>query len=95
MKKEISKTDKTKVINCEVRFFVDERNGCVAIRDRELIDLNDNGCDADKIDVVKFVMGDRIDKGKFITWNIDSKIVQKVRIECALLNKVEQGNTNH
>lgn len=38
------------------RFFVDERNGCVAIRDRNLYDPNDNGCDADKIDVVKFAM---------------------------------------
>lgn len=69
------------------RFFVDERNGCVAIRDRTLNDPDDNGCDADKIDVVKFAMGDKIDTGKFITWDIDPKIVQEFRIECALLNE--------
>jgi myo-inositol-hexaphosphate 3-phosphohydrolase len=69
------------------RFFVDERNGCVAIRDRTLKDPDDNGCDADKIDVVKFAMGDKIDTGKFITWDIDPKIVQEFRIECALLNE--------
>ncbi len=70
------------------RFFVDERNGCVAIRDRTLNDPDDNGCDADKIDVVKFAMGDKIDTGKVITWDIDQKIVQEFRIECALLNEV-------
>jgi hypothetical protein len=69
------------------RFFVDERNGCVAIRDRTLKDPDDNGCDADKIDVVKFATGNKTGTGKFITWNVAPRIISEFRIECALLNE--------
>jgi hypothetical protein len=82
-----AETEQCTIPSVMPRFFVDERNGCVAIRDNELHDPDDNGCDADKIDVVKFAMGEEIDTGKLITWAIDPKIVTEFRIECALLNE--------
>jgi len=69
------------------RYFVDEWKGCVAIRDRTLKDPGDNGCDADKIDVVKFATGNKTGIGKFITWDVAPRIINEFRIECALLNE--------
>jgi hypothetical protein len=44
------------------RFFVDERNGCIAIRDRRHpdFDAEHQGLDADLPDVVAFKMGEQI-----------------------------------
>ena len=71
------------------RFFVDERNGCIAIRDRHHPDFDDEhqGLDADLPDVVDFKMGEQIRFSKFVTWDLDPKIIKDFQKRCALLNE--------
>jgi len=47
---------KSKVTSDPERFFVDDRCGCVAVRDRTLLDENSPGLHGDEPDCVKFWM---------------------------------------
>ena len=40
------------------RYFIDERGGCIAVRDNEKTDPDDNGLHEDTEGVVKFWMGE-------------------------------------
>lgn len=71
------------------RFFVDERNGCIAIRDRQHSDFNieHQGLDADLPDVVDFKIGEQIKFSNFITWDLDPEIIKEFKNKCKILNK--------
>ena len=70
------------------RFFVDERAGCIAIRDRQHPDFDKDhqGLDADLPDVVAFEMGKQVKFDKFISWDLDPKIIKAFRNRCDILN---------
>ena len=71
------------------RFFVDERNGCIAIRDRQHpdFDVEHQGLDADLPDVVDFKMGEQIKFSKFVTWDLAPEIISDFNSRCASLNE--------
>jgi len=71
------------------RFFVDERNGCIAIRDRQHpdFDTDHQGLDADLPDVVDFKMGEQIKFSKFTTWDLAPEIISDFNFRCASLNE--------
>jgi hypothetical protein len=71
------------------RFFVDERIGCIAIRDREHPDFDKDhqGLDADLPDVVAFEMGKQVKFDKFISWDLDPKIIKSFKNRCDILNR--------
>ena len=71
------------------RFFVDERNGCIAIRDRQHpdFDIDYQGLDADLPDVVDFKMGEQIKFSNFTTWDLAPEIISDFNSRCALLNE--------
>jgi len=66
------------------RFFVDERVGCIAIRDTHHpdFDVERQGLDADMPCVVKFQMGNLVRNG----WELREDTIQKFKDECASLN---------
>lgn len=71
------------------RFFVDERNGCIAIRDRQHpdFDAEHQGLDADLLDVVDFKMGEQIKFSNFVTWDLAPEIISDFKFRCASLNE--------
>jgi len=71
------------------RFFVDERNGCIAIRDRQHpdFDIDHQGLDANLPDVVDFKMGEQIKFSNFTTWDLAPEIISDFKSRCALLNE--------
>jgi hypothetical protein len=44
------------------RFFIDERIGCIAVRDREQSNPEDRGLEKDTPGVVKFWMGNKVNE---------------------------------
>ena len=70
------------------RFFVDERAGCIAIRDRQHPDFDKDhqGLDADLPDVVAFEMGKQVKFGGFISWDLEPKIIKAFKNRCDILN---------
>ena len=66
------------------RFFVDERVGCIAIRDMQHPEFNieHQGLDAELADVVKFQMGTLINN----EWVVSDEITEQFKSECASLN---------
>ena len=66
------------------RFFVDERVGCIAIRDTQHpdFDVEHQGLDSDMPCVVKFQMGNLVRNG----WELREDTVQSFKDECAFLN---------
>ena len=66
------------------RFFVDERVGCIAIRDSNHpdFDIEHQGLDADMPCVVKFQMGNLAKNG----WELRDDTIQRFKEECASLN---------
>ena len=87
-----SDTDKSKqslIHDVMPRFFVDERNGCIAIRDRQHpdFDIDHQGLDADLPDVVDFKMGEQIKFSNFITWDLAPEIISDFNSRCASLNE--------
>ncbi len=69
------------------RFIVDERNGCIAIRDTHNPEFNNSeGLNGDMPDVVNFAMGEKIDTGKFITWDLAPEIIERFKNKCHRLN---------
>ena len=70
--------------NVMPRFFVDERVGCIAIRDTQHpeFDVEHQGLDADMPCVVKFQMGNLAKNG----WELRDDTIQRFKDECASLN---------
>lgn len=66
------------------RFFVDERVGCIAIRDTQHpeFDIEHQGLDSELPDVVKFEMGTLINN----EWVVSEEVTEKFKSECASLN---------
>jgi hypothetical protein len=70
------------------RYVVDERNGCIAIRDTHNENYDPNsGLHQDMPDVVKFEMGTEIKFERFHTWDLDPSILNKFYSECDKMNK--------
>lgn len=71
------------------RFFVDERVGCIAIRDRHHpdFDVEHQGLDADLPDIVKFKMGTLINN----EWVVSDETIEQFKSDCAYLN-IHQKN---
>lgn len=70
------------------RFFVDERAGCIAIRDRHHPEFDEEhqGLDAELPDVVAFEMGKQVKFGGFISWDLEPKIIKAFKNRCDILN---------
>jgi len=66
------------------RFFVDERVGCIAIRDTQHpeFDVEYQGLDCELPDVVKFEIGTLINN----EWVVSEEIIENFKSECASLN---------
>jgi len=66
------------------RFFVDERVGCIAIRDSHHpdFDIEHQGLDYELPCVVRFEMGKLINN----EWVVGDETIDKFRSECASLN---------
>jgi hypothetical protein len=66
------------------RFFVDERVGCIAIRDSQHpdFDVEHQGLDPELPCVVKFEMGKLINN----EWIVSDETIDQFRSECAFLN---------
>lgn len=84
----------------EPRFFVDDRAGCVAVRDRTLTDPEYQGLHEDTEGVVKFWMKD-LQKHRCTScghtqsrW-IDRNEVNEARELAKLLNKEDQISNNY
>lgn len=84
----MSKTKKNgDIASVMPRYIVDERNGCIAIRDTEHPDFNKSeGLNKDMPDVVYFELGTRIGTGRFITWDLDPKTIKVFKSRCDYLN---------
>ena len=87
MNKEQNLEDKDKALHIASvmpRFFVDERVGCIAIRDTQHtdFDVEHQGLDSDMPCVVKFQMGNLVRNG----WELREDTVQRFKDECASLN---------
>lgn len=77
----------------EPRYFVDERSGCIAVRDRENTDPEYNGLHSDTEGVVKFWHGRQVKKvcsecGHHYTdgWEISAHDKTQAILLCAELN---------
>jgi hypothetical protein len=77
----------------EDRYFIDERNGCVAVRDRTLTSPDYPGLFPDTEGVVQFWWGERIDKvcptcshKSMGEWKVADKDIEAARTLCAGLN---------
>jgi hypothetical protein len=66
------------------RFFVDERVGCIAIRDSHHpdFDIEHQGLDSELPCVVKFEMGKLVNN----EWIVNNETIEQFRSECASLN---------
>ena len=66
------------------RFFIDERVGCIAIRDSQHpdFDIEHQGLDSELPCVVKFEMGKLVNN----EWIVGDETIKKFRSECASLN---------
>jgi len=78
------------------RYFVDQRGGCIAVRDRELTDPEYNGLHHDTEGVVKFWEGKRIEKTcpccghtNFSHWEVLATDIVKA---CALCKELNETN---
>jgi len=66
------------------RFFLDERVGCIAIRDSHHpeFDVEHQGLDSELPDVVEFEMGKFIDN----EWVVSEDVTNSFKEKCRLLN---------
>ena len=81
---EVRKNDSDKEYK---RFIVDERNGCISIRDTEHPEFNNsNGLNQDMPDIVALKTGSQINTGKFVTWDLDPEIIKDFNNRCDFLN---------
>ena len=77
---------------CEVkqkpRYVVDERNGCIAIRDTQHPNyMKSNGLEPDMADVIEYELGTRLYIGKMMTWDLDPEIIKKFYKKCESYNE--------
>ncbi len=78
----------------EIRYFVDKRIGCVAVRDSEHTNPEDQGLHEDTCGVIKFWSG-KLDKivrcptcGHLDTkWDVDEETIAEAEALCEELNK--------
>ena len=77
------------------RFYVDERVGCIAVRDRTKTDPNRNGLDPDMPDVVWWGRGTNVPrpcsecgKPRGWEWVVSSATKAEAIMECARLNAI-------
>ena len=76
------------------RYYVDERVGCIAIRDRTLVDPEDSGLESDSPDVIKFWMGELVESwpcptcghSAEIHWTVKEEDKQAAEELCKQLN---------
>ena len=91
----ISKRKKAEMVN---RYFVDERGGCVAVRDRTLTDPENPGLHPDTTGVIKFWAGTfhkrECKECKVVRsqgWTVNQKDVGAAHALCAELNIADEG----
>ena len=67
------------------RFFVDERVGCIAIRDSHHpdFDIEHQGLDSELPCIVKFEMGKLVNN----EWVVSDETIDKFRSKCVSLNE--------
>ena len=83
-----AETEQCTIPGVSPRFIVDERNGCIGIRDTKHQKFNEsNGLNQDMPDVVAFEMGTQINTGNFITWDLRPEIIKSFNNRCTLLNE--------
>jgi hypothetical protein len=87
MEHEISNTEKTANSDLGVvmpRFFLDERVGCIAIRDSHHpdFDVEHQGLDSELPDVVEFQMGKLVNN----EWVVSEDVTNSFKEKCRLLN---------
>ena len=77
-----------------LRYFIDERVGCIAVRDRKNTDPYYSGLHEDTRGVIKFWMGKTIEKGCslcghfYVDWDgISQEDVEEARQLCDKLNR--------
>lgn len=68
------------------RFFIDERIGCIAVRDRELTEPDYPGLHPDTCGVVKYWHGIQADGG---VWALTAASIDEAHRLCELLNAGE------
>lgn len=76
------------------RYFIDERGGCIAVRDREQTDPDYNGLHSDTAGVMWFEMGiytprkcDHCGSVSHYTWELKDGARDRAEAEAARLNK--------
>lgn len=70
------------------RYVVDERNGCIAIRDTQHPDyMKSNGLESDMADVIEYELGTSLYFDKKMTWDLDPEIIKKFYKKCDILNR--------
>lgn len=70
----------------EMKFYIDERCGCIAVRERIAQDVS-NGCHPDLIDVIAFWQGtNSFDGNGQIMWSVADWQREKAASLCAKLN---------
>lgn len=71
------------------RYFVDLRNGCIAIRDRYYVDPDRQGLHSDMECVVDFRMGYTTSKPyrNQTEWDVDESDIKELNGKCAILNE--------
>lgn len=79
-----------------MRFFVDERGGCIAVRDRTKVDPDRKGLGSDMRCVVWFQMGFQLptkcphcNQTKPGPWEVPYALKQKAQAECDRLNAAQ------
>lgn len=84
------------------RYFVDERSGCIAVRDRENTDPEYNGLHEDTQGVVKYWHGRRVHRkcpecGNSVSggWEVSSHDKTQAILLCAELNATAKSAQVH
>lgn len=79
------------------RYFIDERVGCIAIRDRELTNPDDNGLHGDTKGVVWYHHGEHTPiycsecgQVKSHEWKVPDIAIHAAKLKCNRLNKGEK-----
>ena len=83
---QVPQCDKTAVIS---RFFIDERGGCIAVRDSKHPDYDETypGLHNDTSDVIFYAHGNRNENG----WYVDERFVKKANDVLSHLQSLENG----
>lgn len=75
----------------EAQFYIDERGGCIAVREKIDQDIS-NGCHADLPDVVAFWQGtNSFDENGMVKWSVADWQREKAASLCAKLNEIKEN----